>query len=117
MVRIGTIPVFAAGTGYIVPVPTLYIETRKSGLPFQKFFLKFYFLYFCIAIIHQPVGVVSSFAGFFRVKGQKSSIFLMLELRLVKEMRNLAIFRWFLDAFASWMRVYMFYIEKVSEIG
>ena len=41
----------------------------------------------------------------------------MLELRLVKEMRNLAIFRWFLDAFASWMRVYMFCIEKVSKIG
>ena len=32
-------------------------------------------------------------------------------------MRNLAIFRWFLDAFASWMRVYMFYIEKVSKMG
>ena len=32
-------------------------------------------------------------------------------------MRNLGIFRWFLDAFASWMRVYMFYIEKVSKIG
>ena len=32
-------------------------------------------------------------------------------------MRNLAIFRWFLDAFASWMRVYMFYIEKVSKKG
>ena len=41
----------------------------------------------------------------------------MLELRLVKEMRNLAIFRWFLDAFASWMRVYMFCIEKVSKMG
>ena len=32
-------------------------------------------------------------------------------------MRNLAIFRVFLDAFASWMRVYMFYIEKVSKKG
>ena len=32
-------------------------------------------------------------------------------------MRNLGIFRVFLDAFASWMRVYMFYIEKVSKIG
>ena len=32
-------------------------------------------------------------------------------------MRNLAIFRAFLDAFASWMRVYMFYIEKVSKIA
>lgn len=32
-------------------------------------------------------------------------------------MRNLGIFRWFLDAFASWMRVYMFYIKKVSKIG
>lgn len=41
----------------------------------------------------------------------------MLELVLVVEMRNLGIFRWFLDAFASWMRVYMFYIKKVSKIG
>lgn len=32
-------------------------------------------------------------------------------------MRNLTIFRWFLDAFASWMRVYMFCIEKVSKMG
>lgn len=32
-------------------------------------------------------------------------------------MRNLGIFRWFLDAFASWMRVYMFRIEKVSKMG
>ena len=32
-------------------------------------------------------------------------------------MRNLAIFWAFLDAFASWMRVYTFCIEKVSETG
>lgn len=36
---------------------------------------------------------------------------------MVVEVRNLAIFRWFLDAFASWMRVYMFCIEKVSKKG
>ena len=41
----------------------------------------------------------------------------MLELGLVEGMRNLAIFWAFLDAFASWMRVYMFYIEKVSKMG
>lgn len=41
----------------------------------------------------------------------------MSQLGLVGEMRNLAIFWAFLDAFASWMRVYMFYIEKVPEIG
>ena len=50
-------------------------------------------------------------------EGQKSPIFLMFGLGLVGEMRNLAIFRVFLDAFASWMRVYMFYIEKVSKKG
>ena len=32
-------------------------------------------------------------------------------------MRNLAIFMWFLDAFASWMRVCMFCIEKVPKMG
>ena len=41
----------------------------------------------------------------------------MLVLRLVVEMRNLGIFRWFLDAFASWMRVYMSCIEKVPKMG
>ena len=55
--------------------------------------------------------------AFFRVECLKIEYFLMLELWLIVEMRNLAIFRWFLDAFASWMRVYMFYIEKVSKIG
>lgn len=32
-------------------------------------------------------------------------------------MRNLAIFWHILDAFASWMRVYLSLVEKVSKIG
>lgn len=57
-----------------------HYENAKSGLPFQKIFFEILFFYFCICNrgLHEPVGVVSSFAGFFRVKGQKSSIFLML---------------------------------------
>lgn len=67
---------------HIHPTPPPNRE-RKIWAAFPKnFFLKFYFFYFCICNrgLHEPVGVVSSFAGFFRVKGQKSSIFLMLEL-------------------------------------
>lgn len=45
------------------------------------------------------------------------SVFLMSQLRLVGEMRNLGIFWAFLDAFASWMRVCMSCIEKVSKMG
>lgn len=41
----------------------------------------------------------------------------MSQLGLVEEMRNLAIFRVFLDAFASWMRVYLSLVKKVSKIG
>lgn len=62
--------------GYVIPVPSLSVETRKSRLPFQKNFLFFYFFYFCITIIHQPVRVVSSFAGFFRVECLKIEYFL-----------------------------------------
>ena len=36
---------------------------------------------------------------------------------LVVEMRNLGIFRWFLDAFASWMRVYLSLVKKVPKMG
>ena len=41
----------------------------------------------------------------------------MLGLELVVEMRNLGIFWAFLDAFASWMRVYMSCIEKKPKMG
>jgi hypothetical protein len=36
---------------------------------------------------------------------------------LVEEMRNLGIFRLFLATFMVGMRVYMFWVEKVSKIG
>lgn len=63
-VRVGVS--FVAGGAAYPPHPQT--ENAKSGLPSQKIFSKKYFFYFCITIIHQPVGVVSSFAGFFRVK-------------------------------------------------
>jgi hypothetical protein len=60
------------------PLPHPKTENAKSGLPFQKFFLKFYFFYFCICNrgLHEPVRVVSSFAGFFSCKRPKIEYFL-----------------------------------------
>lgn len=50
--------------GNISTAPAPQNQTTKSGLPFQKIFFDFF--YFSV--------------GFFRVKGKKSSIFLVLEL-------------------------------------
>ena len=49
------------------------MRAAKSGLPSQKFFLKFYFFIFAfvIEVLHKPVGVVSSFAGLFGVNWSK----------------------------------------------
>ena len=58
------------------PPPHPQTENAKSRLPFQKIFLFFLFFYFCITIHSQPVGVVSSFAGFFRVNSLKIVYFL-----------------------------------------
>lgn len=41
----------------------------------------------------------------------------MLWLGLVGEMRNLGIFWAFLDAFASWIRVYLSLVKKMPKMG
>ena len=87
--------------GYMHPHPTPKPRTRNLGCLSKNFFI------FSIRLL----------LAFFRANSLKSSIFLMFWLWLVGETRNLAIFRWFLGAFASWMRVYMFCIEKVSKKG
>ncbi len=48
------------------PPPHPQTENAKSGLPFQKFFFEILFFIFAFVIeVFKPVGVVSSFAGFF----------------------------------------------------
>lgn len=52
-------------------------ENARSGLPFQKFFLKNIFFIFAFVIeVFKPVGVVLSFAGFFSCKRSKIVYFL-----------------------------------------
>ena len=54
-----------------------FLESAKSGLPSQKIFLKIFFYIFAFVIeVFKPVGVVSSFAGFFRVECLKIEYFL-----------------------------------------
>ena len=55
--------------------PPPQTRPRNLGCLLKKFFLKFYFFIFASPFIHEPVGVVSSFAGFFRVKGAYFSMF------------------------------------------
>ena len=59
--HIGAIMVITAVTGVHCTRTPPYIETWKSGLPQNFVYIFFYFFYFFIF----PVGVVSSFAGFF----------------------------------------------------
>lgn len=80
--------------------------------------MKFYFFIFAFVIeVFKPVGVVSSFAGFFRVGGLKIAYFLDVVVGIGWRNAKFGYFWAFLDAFASWMRVYMFCIEKVPKMG
>ena len=68
--------VFLAMWVVYLPLPLPLNREREIWAAFSKIFFEILFFYFCITIIHQPVGVVSSFAGFFRVKGLIFDIFL-----------------------------------------
>lgn len=57
---------FVAGGAAYPPHPTPKTRPRNLGCLLEKFFLKFYFYIFAFVIeVFKPVGVVSSFAGFF----------------------------------------------------
>lgn len=67
--NIGAISVFTAVTGvYCTPYPPI-LKRGDLGCLLEKIFLKNIFFIFAFVIeVFKPVGVVSSFAGFFRVK-------------------------------------------------
>ena len=82
---------FVAGGAAYPPHPTPKTSAPKSGCLLEKFF---YFFIFLFLHHHHSSASRSRFVfllAFFRVKCQKSHIFLMLQLELVDEMRNLGI--------------------------
>ena len=92
-------------------------HTKKSGCLSKKFFLKIFFIFAFVIEVFKPVGVVSSFAGFFCVEYPKIVYFLDVAVVVGWENAKFGYFWAFLDAFASCMRGYMFYIEKTPKKG
>jgi hypothetical protein len=65
---------FGAGGAAYPPHPTPKTRPRDLGCLSKKFFLNFFIFAFVIEVF-KPVGVVSSFAGFFSCKCPRKSLF------------------------------------------
>ncbi len=94
-VRVGVS--FVAGGAAYPPHPTPKTRTRNLGCLSKNFFWNFIFYIFAFVIeVFKPVGVVSSFAGFFRVNSQEIVYFLNVGVEFNS---RLLVFGYFLVVF------------------